>query len=138
MATYSNIGTQIVAIIKQNVTNVNNVYDYIERNPAGYPAICVEAYDGKGEFADTGRNRRSYIFRIIVQQERTTAGAAGSERIMRNLVDQLLSVFDNRANLTLNNSCDFATPIPSKWGYIQAPDIDVRSAEIIIEAVSIS
>lgn len=137
MATYTNLGTQIKSIIQANVDKTNVVYDYVETNPSGYPAIMVEAFDGNGEFADTTRNKRSHIFRIIVQQERTVVGASEAERIMRSLVDQLISIFDSPDNKTLNNACIYALPIPSKWGYIQAPDIDVRSAEIILEAIDV-
>lgn len=137
MATYVNVGNQIEAVIRANITNVNYVYNYVETNPGGYPAVSIEAYDGNGEFADTSRNRRSYIFRIICSQERVTVGAEQAEAILRALVDQVIGVFDDRANLNLNNSCNFAFPIPSKWGYVQAPDIDVRSAEVLLEAVDI-
>lgn len=70
-------------------------------------------------------------------QERVITGAPEAERILRSLIDQILAIFDSRVNLNLNNSCNFAFPIPSKWGYVQAPDIDIRSAEIIIEAVDV-
>lgn len=136
MSTYTEIGTQIEAIIWANITNVNYVYNYVETNPGGYPSISIEAFDGNGQFLDTSRNRRARMFRIICMQERVIVGASEAERIMRSLVDQIISTFDSRTNLNLNNSCDFAIPIPSKWGYVQAPDIDVRSAEIIIEATS--
>ena len=137
MGTYANIGTQIESIINTNITNVNYVYNYVETNPGGYPSISIEAFDGNGEFLNTGQNRRSFMFRIICSQERVKVGPSEAERILRNLVDQILATFDDRANLNLNNSCNYAFPIPSKWGYLQAPDIDVRSAEIILEAVDV-
>ena len=137
MGTYANIGTQIESIINTNITNVNYVYDYVETNPGGYPSISIEAFDGKGEFLNTSQNRRSFMFRIICSQERVKVGASEAERILRNLVDQVLATFDDRANLNLNNSCNYAFPVPSKWGYLQSPDIDVRSAEVIIEAVAV-
>ena len=137
MGTYANIGTQIKSIIQTNITMAQSVYDYVERNPTGYPSISIEAFDGNGEFADTTRNRRSHIFRIIVTQERVKVGASEAERITKAVVDQIIATFDDRTNLNLNNSCDFAYPIPSKWGYINAPDVDIRSAEILLEAVSI-
>lgn len=137
MGSYTSIGAQIESIIRANITNVNFVYGYVETNPGGYPSISIEAFDGNGQFADTGRNRRSYMFRIICMQERVITGAPEAERILRSLIDQILAIFDSRVNLNLNNSCNFAFPIPSKWGYVQAPDIDIRSAEIIIEAVDV-
>jgi hypothetical protein len=130
MATYTNIGNQI--------TTANNVNNYNRVNPPGYPAINVEAYDGNGVFADTTRNRREFIFRITIMQERVKVSHSEAERICRTLVDQVLSTFDNRTNFNLNNSCDFATPVPSKWGYIQSPEIDVRTAEVLLVAVALA
>jgi hypothetical protein len=124
----------IVSILQANITDANVIYNYVETNPSGYPAINVEFYDGTGEFADTGRNRRKRIYRITCMQERVNVGASEAERILGAMQDQILSVFDNRTNITLNNTCDFAYPVPSKWGYIQAPDIDVRTVEILLEA----
>lgn len=137
MATYANIGNQIESIIRVQVSNVNYVYPYARKNPEGYPAITIEGFDGDGEFADTSRNKRSFMFRLTVLQERLSVGENQAEIVVKGLIDQLLSTFDDRSNLTLNNSCIFAYPIPSKWGYIQAPDIDIRSAEIILTAVDV-
>jgi hypothetical protein len=134
---YTNQKAAIVSIIRTNITEAKVVYNFTERNPSGYPAVMVEFYDGSGEFADTGRNRRKRIYRIICMQERVNVGASEAERILGNLVDHLISVFDDRNNLNLTNTCNFAFPIPSKWGYIQAPDVDIRTAEVLIEADSI-
>lgn len=137
MGTFVNIGNQIQSIVQAGVSKNNYVYNYAESNPGGYPAITIEAFDGSGTFLDTGRNRRSYIFRIICLQERIIVGAENAEQILRALEDEILALFDSRVNLTLNNSVNFAYPMPSKWGYIQAPDIDIRSVEIILEAVDV-
>lgn len=127
----------IVNILQANITNANVIYNYVETNPSGYPCITVEFFDGTGEFADTGRNRRKRIYRITCMQERLTVGASEAERILGSMADQIMATFDARANINLNNTCNFAYPIPSKWGYIQAPDIDVRTVEIQLIADSI-
>lgn len=137
MSSYTNQKAAIVSILQTNITTANVVYNYIEPNPSGYPAIMVEYYDGQGEFADTGRNRRSRVYRITCMQERVKVGPKEAERILASLVDQIIGIFDDRTNLRLSNTCDFAYPIPSKWGYIQAPDIDVRTAEILLEAITL-
>ena len=137
MSNYTNQKAAIVSILQTNITKAKEVNDYAKTNPSGYPSIDVEFYDGSGAFADTNRNRRKRYFRITCKQERVKVGPKEAERIIGALVDQVISIFDNRTNLNLNNTADFAYPIPSKFGYISAPDIDVRSAEIIIEADSL-
>lgn len=134
MSTYAAQKAAIVAILRANITKAKVVYDYTERNPSGYPCIMVENFDGSGAFADTSRNRRKRYYRITCMQERVKVGASEAERILTAMIDQMIGVFDSRTNLDLTNTADFAYPMPSKWGYIQAPDIDVRTAEIIIEA----
>ena len=134
----TDIGNAIVSIITANVPKTYEVNNYVKTNPGGYPSINVEYYDGSGEFADTQRNRREYIFRITVMQERVKVGASEAERITRALVDQMITVFDSRTNLQLSNTCDFAYPMPRKAGYINAPDIDVRTAEILLTAILLS
>jgi hypothetical protein len=137
MSSYTTQKAAIVSILQTNITTAREVNNYAKRNPAGYPAINVENFDGSGAFADTGRNRRKRIYRITCMQERLKVGTSEAERILAAMVDQIITTFDNRANLNLNNTADFAYPIPSKWGYIQAPDIDVRTAEILLEADSL-
>lgn len=126
------ISDQIVAILN-GVSEIKYVYDYEEAEPSGYPCATVTPADQNASFADTSRNERHYIFSIKVKQERTSQGANKSENIMRGLVDSLVSTFD--ANYNLNNACNFAHPIPSRWFYQSAPDVDVRVAEIILEAI---
>lgn len=134
MSTFTLQKAAIITILKANISTAKEVNDHVKRNPTGYPSIDVEFYDGNGVFADTGRNRRKRYYRITCKQERVKVTPSEAERILGNMVDQIITTFDSRTNLSLNNTCNFAYPIPSKWGYIQAPDIDIRTATIIIEA----
>lgn len=133
---FSDIKAGIITIINNSV-KVKAVYNYEEVKPSGYPCITVTAADGDGEFADTSRNRREFIFSIKCYQERIEVGASEAERILINLIDELLGIFDSSANYNLNNTVIFAKPIPSKWGYLNVPDADVRTAEILIVGVAV-
>ena len=138
MATFNNLVAQIKTIV-QTSTNVRaaNVYDYAATNISGYPAIRIFPADVTGSFSDVARNRRSYFIMVQVLQERGEQGEQGSEEIMRTLVDELIGIFDARANLTLNNACQFARPIPLKWGFDNPEQPDVRVANILIECIDI-
>lgn len=135
---YSTIKAQIVSILQSQITKANYVYSYEERKPAGYPAITVTNYDGNGEFADTSRNRREYIFRILCMQEITETTMATAESSLADMIDQIITTFDSSTYYNLNNTCQFAIPAPSKWGYVQVPEIEVRSAEVILTAVVVN
>lgn len=136
MTSWNDISAAIVSIIQAECPKVRNVYDFSKNLPAGYPAVTVSPSEHTGEFLDTTRNRRSFVFSIMCLQERLKVGEGEAERILRNLVDQIITVFDSANHTTLNNTCIFVRPIPSKWGYFKAPDVDVRVAEVLLEAVT--
>ena len=143
---FKDIKAAIISLIRAEVAvNDSWVYDYEPARPEGYPAISVTAKSVPARFADTERNRREYTFRIRCYQERQTTGTqAGlvsqkeAERILTDLVDSMISVFDNYANYNLLNQVPnlvFVQPIPADWGYVNAPDIDMRIADINLVAV---
>jgi hypothetical protein len=139
MATYNNLVAQIKALVlTSSLVDPSHVYDYAATNVSGYPAIRIYPANGIGSFADTARNRRTYYITIQVLQERGEQGEDESERIMRLLVDDLIAIFDARANITLNNACNFARPIPAQWGFEGEEQPDVRVANILIECIAIA
>ncbi len=115
------------------------VYDYGKSKMTHYPSITVTPSDNQDPiFADTSRNQRTYNFAIRVYQERMEQGEGESERIMRTIVDDLITIFD--ADLYLNDVLrgrGFAKPIPSIWQYVQGEQVNTRMAEIIIGCVVI-
>lgn len=136
-----------IELIQQQVGNVNPkwVYNYEPTLPDGFPAIAVTAFNGDGKFADTQRNRRNYILKIRCYQERDTVGSQKglipqeeAERILTALIDQLIAIFDNYPNYNLDNQVQnlvFVEPIPSEWAYAQAPNVNMRVADIKLNAV---
>lgn len=134
---YVNISAAIVSILQANVPKLRHVYDYERLQPEGYPCATVTPDDGEAEFADTSRNKRTYIFSIKIKQERVQQNEEESERIMRELVDQAIATFDDRDNISLSNTVIFAQPVPSKWTYEDAPDSTVRVAEILLRGTTV-
>lgn len=132
---WQELSTGIKAIVVQ-CTKIDSayVYEYAKNNINGYPAVTITPSDGDGDFADTRRNKRTYTFSVRVHQERTKAGDEKSERIMREIVDDLIELFD--ANYYLDGARlqgrGFARPIPSTWAFVQTEQSDVRVAEILI------
>lgn len=137
---WNDISAAIVAMIKTS-DNVKSaaVYDYAKSGMEHYPTITVTPYENiDPSFADTVRNRREYVFAIRVYQERLEQGEEDSERIMRTLVDDLISIFD--ADVYLNTTLQgrgFAYPIPSRWTFVQGEQVETRMAEILIRCVVI-
>lgn len=115
------------------------VFDYAKSKMDHYPTITVTPSDNQDPiFADTNRRQRTYNFAIRIYQERMEQGEEASERIMRTIVDDLITIFD--ADLYLNATLQgrgFAKPIPSIWQYVQGEQVNTRMAEIIISCVVI-
>ena len=136
---WEEIKQAIVSIIKEQVTLVadENVLDYEKSLPDGYPAITVVPDGGDGEFLDTQRNQRNYTFKIRIFHERIT-DQREAERIVTAVLDQFIAVFDDPDQTTLDNTVIFNLPSEVSWGYITAPDIDVRIAEVKLTAVTVA
>lgn len=128
---YADIKAGIVTLL-QSATKAKVVYDYEETKPSGYPAITVTPMEGEAEFLDTIRVRRDFTFSVKIYQERLEATPSGAETIITNLVDQVISLCDDFSNTTLSNTVVFLLPVKTKWGYLAAPDADVRSCEITL------
>lgn len=137
---WNELSAAIVAKVKTSA-EVDNaaVFDYGKSKMDHYPTITVTPSENQDAiFADTSRNQRTYNFAIRIYQERMEQGEEASERIMRTIVDDLISIFD--ADLYLNTVLQgrgFAKPIPSSWAYVQGEQPNTRMAEIIIGCVVI-
>ncbi len=137
---WNELSAAIVAKI-QTSSEVDSarVYDYAKSKMDGYPTITVTPLDNaETYFADTSRDGRTYNFAIRIYQERMEQGEAESERIMRTIVDDLISKFDNDIYLgaTLQGR-GFCRPIPSVWSFVQGEQVNTRLAEIILACVVI-
>jgi len=137
---WNELSAAIVAMVKTSAeVDPTAVYDYGKSKMLKYPSITVTPSDNQDPiFADTTRRQRTYNFAIRVYQERMEQGEEASERIMRTIVDDLITIFD--ADLYLNTTLQgrgFAKPIPSIWQYVQGEQVNTRMAEIIISCVVI-
>lgn len=137
---WNELSAAIVTLIKtSNEVDSTQVFDYAKSKMEHYPCITVTPLDNTDTyFADTSRDGRTYNFAIRVYQERMEQGESDSERIMRTIVDDLISKFDNDIYLgaTLQGR-GFCKPIPSRWAFVQGEQVNTRMAEIIVSCVVI-
>lgn len=137
---WNELSAAIVAKVKtSSEVKSTAVFDYAKSKMTDYPTISVTPSDNAEPFfADTVRNGRTYNFAIRVYQERQEQKEADSERIMRTIVDDLISIFD--ADIYLSDTLrgrGFARPIPSVWQFVQGEQPNTRMAEIILSCVVI-
>ena len=88
-----------------------------------------------GEFGDTQRNVRTYKFVIRVYQERAKVGNSKAERLIREIADEILTLFDN--NTTLDGMVKMVRPVIANFDYIDREIGDTRVAEYNLECVNV-
>lgn len=119
------------------ITSLNGVYEYVPAQNDTYPFVTIMFSEAVGEFGDTMRNIRHYIFHLDLFVERTKAGMGNerSETLFRTIVDQMLTLFDE--NTTLDGMVQMVTPI-SVEADIQDTDIgDTRVTRIIVDCMKV-
>ncbi len=137
---WNELSAAVVAIVRtSSEIDAEQVFDYAKTKMDHYPCATVTPSENtEPYFADTIRNGRTYNFAIRIYQERLEQGEEQSERIMRTIVDDLISKFDGDPYLgsTLQGR-GFAKPIPSLWQFVQGEQVNTRMAEIILSCVVI-
>lgn len=125
-------------VLESNEVNNAYVYEYRRSTFDGFPAVTISpAGIGNNVFADTERNRRTYVVSIRVYQERPEQSDPEAERIVRTIADDLITLFD--ADIYLGAALQgrgFVKPIPGN--YLPPPNNaegpDVIGLEILLEA----
>lgn len=128
------LSAAIVAMIKtSSEVDSTAVYDHAKSKLTKYPTITVTAAGNQESyFADTSRVGRTYNFNVDVYQERFEQGEDNAERILRTIIDDLISIFD--ADVYLQTALEgrgFAKPFNGDWGYT-GEQLNTRSARIVI------
>lgn len=140
MSTYLVTISSLIKTKLQGVAGLKAIYEYQPDKPTdgGYPYATITQSSFNGAFGDTQRNIRHYLFSVRVFQERTEAafGNEKAERIMRELLDEIITAFDN--DTTLNHAVKMITPISADFDYDQGEVGDLRVAEIIIDAMVVT
>ena len=130
-----------IGVLLATVSDLNSdtIFNYRKSSFDKYPAVTYYPENGDGEFADTMRTQRSYVFQLNVYQERVEKAASDVESIMRGRIDDLITLFDSNKYLDSNRlqGRGFIRPIPSRWDLIQGEQVDVLRAQILLMAVVI-
>lgn len=134
---WETLSAAIVTMVKtSSFVDSALVFDYGKSDIGGFPAVTVTPSDAKATFGDNVRIQREYTFSIKCYQERLNQGEDKSEQIMRQMVDDLIRIFDaDTYLLTTLDGRGFAYPIPSAWSFVQGENINLRVAEVLITAV---
>ena len=131
---WNDLSDAIVANIKDcSKFNDENVFDYAVSNASAYPYATVTiAANQDSYFADTSRVGRTYNFAVDIFQERVEQGSDNSERIMRTILDELITIFDADVYLnTVLQGRGYAKPFNGDAAYT-GELLNTRSVRLII------
>jgi len=122
--------------IKENLETVGRlnpeaIYDYDEQNLRGYPSAIVMPSENMSDYVSTTENRRTFVFTIRICQEFSTISLKDADEILRNVVDEIIKVFDK--DYKLGGTADKVFATPSVWGYAQRESGVVRTADIRLQ-----
>ena len=100
------------------VHNIAEVFDGIPQKFWGFPSIYFVFDRIESTVSDSNHHERIYYFQINVFQETTTLWNVQSEKILCEVIDEIIDRFD-RAQLH-----EDITYIEAVWGNIQAVETD--------------
>lgn len=120
-----------------SITGLYSVYAYEPAKPTDgkYPFASVTINSLEGKFGDTQRNERIYLFDVRVYQERVKVGNEKAERLIREISDEIMTLFDN--NTTLDGMVKFVRPVSADFDYVDREIGDTRVAQFKVECVNV-
>lgn len=119
----------------ETITDIAAVYEYDNVETTKFPCANITATGNESEYADTSNNQRLYQFNVSVYIERVKWTPAKVERVMREIVDQVLDYFDQ--NYTLGGACKMVKAMQSEWAYTTIAQGPARVANIKIECMEL-
>lgn len=125
---YSNIATAIYNLLGE-ITELKAVYSKEPAELLKYPCATVSSFGHQNIFSDTAANKRKYshIIRIYYKQDSDNT----AETILRSIADLVITKVEG--NLTLQSTCDFATPSEGVWKQGER-EVPVKVVEITVDA----
>ena len=102
----------------ENISSVAEVFDWIPQKFWWFPSIYFVFDRIESSISDSNHHERIYFFTINVFQETTTLGNIQSEKILCEVLDNIIDRFD-RSDLDW-----LATFIEAVWWNIQAVETD--------------
>lgn len=132
------ISSKLVTMLG-TISKLNGVYEYTPASPSdgAYPFAVIRFDAGDGEFGDNRRNVRTYTFIVTLFVERTSAGFGNekSERIFREILDQIITMFDN--NTTLDGMVQKVDPVAMATVFEDTDIGDTRRVDITLNCMKV-
>jgi len=127
-----------IETILSGISDIQDVHNFDKGKFDGYPAAVIFSTENTSDFETTTQNRREFVFTIRIHYPMKVAGDDShkkADRILREVVDQVIDEFDKK--FTLNGAVNFCFATPSVWGYQTREASALRVAEIRLSCVKL-
>lgn len=117
----------------QTVTQVAFVYDYMNPNVEGYPAIIFDITNNESEMLTNTDNLRTITFSVYLLAEIPVNGQSEAKRILDVATKNVVEALEDIDNLTLSASVDWVMPTVGPREQISTPEGMVFSQRLDVQ-----
>lgn len=134
MSTYdlSTIRANLKTLL-QTVTQISFVYDYLNPNIEGYPAIIFDVSNNNSEMLTDTENLRTITFSVYILCEIAVDGQAGARNLLDVATNSVVTALEKITNMSLSGSVDWMMPTVGPREQIATPNGNAFSQRLDIE-----
>lgn len=114
---------------------LQNVYDYFEEQPDGFPVAMFEEEKRDNDYHATDENKSTFFYNVYVWTEMEKDGRSDAMTKLRAAADEVIRVFDN--DQTLGGAVDFCRPVDETWGQFSTGKGEAKFVVFRLEIVKI-
>lgn len=131
MATYN--PASIRAALKtllQTASGVAAVYDFMNPNIEGYPAVIFDLDNEDASMLDDANNLRVITFKIWIVVEIPVNGQQAAKDSLDAQTQAVINILELKANDTLSGTVDWIIPVVGKRDQVQSPEGNLMYQEL--------
>lgn len=132
--TRAEVRIKIKAVLDLLITGgtLADVKDYHTAELQSYPTVTFENSDTESDFETTDSNLRTFAYRLVIRQQFSTITKSEAIEVVDNVVDELLTTFEN--DFELGNVVDILELLPSISSSYEEQETPIYFSEIILKA----
>ena len=112
MATYDPAAIRsAIKTLVSGVTSVSKVYDFLNPEIEGYPAVIFDVSDEEASMLDDANNLRIITFKMWLVVEIPVKLQVGARDLLDTITKDVINVLELKANDTLSGTVDWVVPV---------------------------
>lgn len=117
----------------QTVTQIANVYDYLNPNVEGYPAIIFDVSNNRSDMLTDTENLRTVTFTVYILQEIAVQGQQSAIDLLDAATNAVVTALEKITNMSLSGSVDWVMPTVGPREQVSSPNGALFSQRLDIE-----